>query len=142
MERTAESVDEFLAQGDSDADGTLTAIDAVIVAALPDGTRTLWRGIFWGGSEQAIIGYGDITQPRPRGADVEWFLIGLARQKDYVSLYVNAADGRQYLSKEYGPRLGKTKVGAASISFKSVEDVDLEILAEMARHAGRVQAYS
>ncbi|MDE0573279.1 DUF1801 domain-containing protein [Demequina sp. B12] len=143
MERTSESVEDFLRGGDADDPAmTLTAVDEVIVRALPDATRVLWRGTFWGGTEQAIVGYGAISQPRPKGPDVEWFLIGLARQKRHVSLYVNAAEGKRYLSAAYGPRLGKVKVGAAAVNFGSVRDLDLEVLAELVSHAGRVQAYS
>ena len=143
MERTSESVEDFLRGADADdAAMTLTAVDEGIVRALPDATRVLGRGTFWGGTEQAIVGYGAIIQPRPKGPDVEWFLIGLARQKRHVSLYVNAAAGQQYLSAAYGSRLGKVKVGAAAVNFGSVRDLDLEVLAELVAHAGRVQPYS
>ncbi|WP_084104136.1 DUF1801 domain-containing protein [Demequina sp. NBRC 110056] len=136
---TDESVDAFI--GAEDPDGTLAAVDRVIIEALPGISRTLWRGVFWGGTDQAIVGYGRIEQPRPRGESVEWFLLGLARQKRHVSLYVNAAEGREYLSKTYAPRLGKVKAGAAALTFASAEDLDLEVLAELAAHAGRVQPF-
>lgn len=51
----------------------MVALDAAISAAMPDRSRVMWEGPFWGGSNQAIIGYGDLRQPRPRGPDVEWF---------------------------------------------------------------------
>ncbi|WP_062072653.1 hypothetical protein [Demequina sediminicola] len=140
MERTHESVDEFIRT--EDVDGSLALIDAIVVDELRQAARVVWRGVFWGGTEQAIIGYGDIEQPRPRGKTVEWFLIGLARQKDYISLYVNAADGGEYLAKKYGPLLGKTKVGSASISFRAAEGLDLGVLRDMVRHAAKVQPYS
>jgi len=140
MRPTDTPVEEFIAA--NDPDGSLARLDAVITAALPGATRVLWEGGFWGGSRQAIIGYGATVQPRPKGTSVEWFLIGLARQKNYLSLYVNAADGRTYLSKSYGPRLGKTKVGSASISFASAEVIDLDVLDELVRHAGRVAEWS
>ncbi len=133
-------VEEFLAS--SDPDGSLTAIDAVIAAALPNGTRVLWQGVFWGGTDQTIIGYGHTSQPRPRGKTVEWFLIGLARQKNYLSLYVNAADGDVRLSQLYGPRLGKVKAGPANITFASADVIDLAVLDELVRHAGRVMEYT
>lgn len=136
VRRTTTSVDVYLA-GD-DLDGSLTTLDDVIREALPHGARALWEGVFWGGTEQTIIGYGDITQPRPGGKTASWFLIGLARQSRHFTLYVNAAEGRDYLSKQYGPQLGKTKVGAASIAFKSASDLDLDTLADMVRHAGRI----
>ncbi|WP_084040203.1 DUF1801 domain-containing protein [Demequina sp. NBRC 110053] len=143
MRPTDEPVDELLRS--DDFDGTLAAIDRTITDALPGISRTLWRGVFWGGTEQAIIGYGRIEQPRPRGASVEWFLLGLARQKRHVSLYVNAADGREYLTKSYAPRLGtapgSVKAGAAALTFGSAADVDFAVLAELAAHTGRVQPY-
>jgi Domain of unknown function (DU1801) len=133
---TSKPVDAFIDA--NDPDGSLVILDKAITEALPGFARVLWQGVFWGGTDQSIIGYGTITQPRPRGRSVDWFLVGLARQKNYLSLYVNAADGGTYLSQLYGPRLGTTKIGSASISFKSVQDIDLAVLAEMLRHASRV----
>ncbi|MFC4127033.1 hypothetical protein [Nocardia rhizosphaerae] len=140
MAPTAESVDDYLAAHDED--GALAAVDAVISAAMPGASRVLWRGVFWGGTEQAIIGYGDIEQPRPRGKSVAWFLVGLARQRNHLSLYVNAVEDGRYLSQTYGPELGRTKVGAASIAFRRVEDIDLTVLDLMVRHAGRTVGWS
>lgn len=134
------SVEEFIAT--NDPDGSLARLDAVITAALPGAARVLWQGVFWGGTDQSIIGYGTIEQPRPRGRTSEWFLIGLARQKNYLSLYVNAAEDGAYLSRTYGPRLGRAKVGSASVSFSSSDDVDLGVLDELVRHAGRLVDWS
>jgi hypothetical protein len=133
-------VDEFI--GGNDPDGSLARLDAVITAALPGASRVLWQGVFWGGTEQSIIGYGTIEQPRPKGRTVEWFLVGLARQKHYLSLYVNAAEDGAYLSKTYGPRLGTCKVGSASISFDAADAIDLQVLDELVRHAGRLMPHA
>lgn len=133
---TTESVQRYIAT--NDPDGSLARLDEVIVAALPGASRVLWQGLFWGGSDQSIIGYGAIEQPRPRGKSVTWFLIGLARQKSYLSLYVNAAENGSYLSKSYGPRLGKTRVGSASITFASADAIDFAVLDDLVRHAGRL----
>lgn len=140
MRPTTMSVDEFIAG--NDPDGSLAVLDGVITAALPGATRVLWQGVFWGGTEQSIIGYGATVQPRPKGERVEWFLVGLARQQNYLSLYVNAAEDGAYLSRVYGKRLGKTKVGSASISFASAEVIDLSVLDEMVRHAGRITEWT
>ncbi|WP_084076682.1 DUF1801 domain-containing protein [Demequina sp. NBRC 110057] len=143
---TDDDVDAFLAADAAGADATLLTVDAVLAAALPGATRRLWRGTFWGGTSQAIVGYGDTVQPRPRGGEVAWFLLGLARQKAHVSLYVNAAEGREYLSRSYASRLaatpGAVKAGAAALTFRDVDALDLEALGTLARHAGRIQPYS
>lgn len=136
MHHTDEDVDAFLAAS-SRAD-SLLGVDATLREAMPGLPRTLWRGTFWGGTEQAIVGYGDLVQARPRGESVDWFLIGLAEQRRHLSLYVNAVEDGAYLSKTYAARLGKVKAGAASIAFGSIGDLDLEALAEMARHAARL----
>jgi len=106
-------------------------IDALIQDAMAGRTRVMWEGKFWGGSEQRIIGYGDYSHQRPNKEAVEWFIIGLAVQKDYISLYVNAADEDGYLVKKYAGRLGNVKVGSSAISFKSAHDIDLDVLTEL-----------
>ncbi len=140
MRPTAESVDAFIAA--NDPDGSLASLDRVITAALPGSARTLWQGVFWGGTDQSIIGYADIEQARPRGQSVRWFLIGLARQQRHISLYVNAAEDGTYLSRLYGPRLGRAKVGSASISFTAAADIDLSVVDAMVRHAGRLTEWT
>jgi hypothetical protein len=95
----------------------------------------VWEGTFWGGTEQRILGYGDIVQPRPRGESVEWFLVGLARQTKTYSLYVNAVEDGAYLLSGYADRLGKVKVGSASVGFRSLDDVDREGLTELLTRA-------
>ncbi|WP_062521313.1 DUF1801 domain-containing protein [Demequina silvatica] len=136
MRRTDEDVDAFLAASPRAA--LLQAVDASLRAGLPDLPRTLWRGVFWGGTEQAIVGYGDISQRRPRGGAVDWFLIGLAEQKSHVSLYVNAASDGAYLAHRYAERLGRVKVGAAAVTFRRIEDLDLAVVEEMAAEAARL----
>ena len=136
MEISAQSVDDYLGSiDDDDVRSVMIELDGVIAAALPGRRRVLWQGIFWGGTEQSIIGYGSVTQPRPRGEDVNWFLIGLARQKSNYSIYVNAVEDGAYLGKRYAAQLGKVKLGSASIGFKRGDDIDREGLTSLLRRA-------
>lgn len=136
MHKTDEDVDAFLTTL-RDAEAHI-ALDARIRRALPHASRTLWRGVYWGGTAQAIIGYGDLVQPRPRGTDVEWFLVGLAQQATHSSLYVNAIDGDRYLAPEYAAALGRVKVGSAAVSFRTVADLDPDGLDALLAHVARV----
>ena len=138
MERSDRSVDDYLASLEGDDAELMATLDGVISEAMPGRSRTLWEGVFWGGTEQTIIGYRDIVQHRPRGNDVEWFLVGLARQKKHVSLYINAVEDGDYLGKKYADRLGKVKLGSASIGFAKLDDIDLDQLAELCAHADRI----
>ena len=135
MERVETSPGEYLASLPEEVGADMTALDELITAALPGRSRCLWEGVFWGGSEQRIIGYGDMSYVRSDKKRVDWFLVGLARQKSYYSVYVNAVDGRRYVAEAYADRLGKAKVGKSSISFRTMADVDLDILSELIERA-------
>ena len=135
MERTDHDVDEFLAGLRSERAEFLRAVDAVIAEALGGLERRLWEGVFRGGTEQQIIGYGHIEQPRPRGAAVDWFLVGLAEQKRHLSIYVNASDGTDYLVRSWAERRGKVTASSAAITFASVDDLDLDQLRAMLTRA-------
>lgn len=136
MEISDTDVDTHLA-GITDAEiaETMLGLDRLITDTMPDRRRALYEGTFWGGTDQKIIGYGHIVQPRPKGEDVHWFLVGLARQKNHYSLYVNAVADGKYLGQQYGGRLGKVKLGSASIGFKSLDDLDLDALEELLAQA-------
>lgn len=135
MQRTKTNVDQYLRRL---GDPVMTGMDAIITGVLAGRSRTLWAGVFWGGTEQEIIGYADIVQPRPRGPAVEWFAVGLARQKNHYSLYVNTVEDGRYLSRAYAERLGRVKAGAAAITFEDVEAFDRAVLVEMLRHVDRL----
>ncbi len=128
VEKVDTTPDEFLASLPDEIRGPMAELDSVITSCLPGRARVLWEGQFWGGSEQRIIGYGGIVQTRPRGRTAEWFLVGLARQQRYFSMYMNAVLDGSYLLARYAGRLGKVKTGSASLSFSSLDDVDLDVL--------------
>lgn len=113
----------------------LRAVHKAIRAAAPKLKMRIWKQKFWGGTDQTILGYGSITYRSSSGEDVEWFPIGLANQKNYVSVYVSATRDRRYLPEIYGSRLGKVKVGRSAVSFKRLEDLDLDVLKEMVAEA-------
>jgi hypothetical protein len=135
MQRSTKSPDEHIASLPDGVREDITALDAVIAGEMVGEERTLWEGVFWGGTTQHIIGYGAYRYKGRSGAEGEWFKVGLAAQKNYLSLYVNAADDGQYLGKVYAPRLGKVKAGSANVQFKRAADIDLEVLGEMVRRA-------
>lgn len=135
MERRGTDPDQYLQSLPADLRDDMLGLDALIRAAMPGRRRVVWEGTFWGGTQQTIIGYGDLVQERPRGATVEWFVVGLARQKNYFSIYVNAAAAGRYLVADYAGRLGKAKVSSANVTFKRPADIDLEALHELVSRA-------
>ena len=128
MERVNTPPEDFIASQEQETQEVLQKIHTLIRKALPDQEYCLWEGVFWGGSEQQIIGYGNFSYVRSDKKKVEWFLVGLARQKNYYSVYVNAVEGKKYLAEIYAAKLGKVKVGKSNISFRKLEDVNLDVL--------------
>ena len=138
MKRVEFSPDDYIASQASDVRAALEELHTLIKTAFPNRDCCMWEGVFWGGSEQPIIGYGNYFYQRSDKKQVEWFTVGLARQKNYFSLYVNTVEGKEYLAEIYGPRLGKVKTGKSSISFRNLTDIDLDVLSEMIEHAGKI----
>ena len=95
----------------------------------------LWEGKFWGGTDQRIVGYGLYHYKGRSGAEGEWFIVGLAVQKNYLSLYVSGSADGTSLAKLYAPRLGKAKAGSANLQFKRAADIDLGVLRELVARA-------
>ena len=131
MERSTVTPDDFIRSLPDDVRDDIATLDLEIAAIMAGRERVLWEGVLWGGTEQRIIGYGSYRIRNRAGSQVDWFVIGLARQKDHISLYVNAAEDGVYLAKRYADRLGKVKVGSANVTFKRLADVDRGVLVEM-----------
>ncbi len=136
MEISPQSVDDHLATLPDGVRADMELLDTEITARTKDASRVLFEGKFWGGSDQKIIGYGEFRYTNASGTPVEWFMVGLAAQKNYISMYVNAVDDDGYLLAKYQDRLGKVKTGSASISFKTVADIDMDVLMELVGTAG------
>lgn len=135
MDRTDTDVDGFLAGIEGPRGDDLRELDRIITGELAGLERVLWEGTMWGGTEQRIVGYGGISQSRPRGASVDWFLVGLARQQRHLSVYVNAAEDGEYLVRRRARELGKVAVGSAALTFDSVADLDVDAFRGLLRRA-------
>lgn len=135
VQRSDTSPDDFLASLPDDVKADLVALDAAISDVMTGTERVLWEGRFWGGSEQRIIGYGEYRYTDSRGKTGEWFVAGLASQKNYITVFVNAAADGEYLAESYAGRIGKAKIGRSTVSFKRLSDIDLDVLKQLLTRA-------
>lgn len=78
-----------------------------------------------------MIGYGSYHYKYASGREGDWCIIALASQKNYISVYVCAIDGKEYVAESYKSKLPKSSIGKSCIRFKKIEDIDLEILKEI-----------
>lgn len=131
VERSSIDVSKHIQGLPDDVRGDIEVLDQVISSAMSGLERVLYVGRFWGGSDQEIIGYGPYSYERSDKSTVDWFVVGLAVQKNYLSVYLSAVEDGEYVSEKYGKELGKVKVGKSSLSFRGVDDIDLDKLAEL-----------
>jgi hypothetical protein len=130
----AASVDEYL-RFDPARERDLRALDALIRAAAPTLSRWFVPGTPAGqpGMTMTMIAYGRYQYTlKSSPAPVSWPILGLALQKNYISLYNSAnADGPAF-TRAYDGKLGRARISARGvITMTSLEDVDLQALAKM-----------
>jgi len=84
-----------------------------------------------------MLGYGSFPYKNHRKELVNWSVIALANQKNYVSLYVCAVENGQYIAEKNKKELGKVSVGKSCIRFKKIEDLNLPVLKKVIQMAAK-----
>lgn len=78
-----------------------------------------------------MLGYGVFHYKSKSGSEDDWPIIALASQKNYISVYVCGADGKEYTAEKYAKKLLGASVGKSCIRYKKIEDIDLKMLAKV-----------
>lgn len=74
------------------------------------------------------IGYGSYTIKYADGTTREFYQIGLSANKTGISIYIMGIKDKSYLAQTYGKKLGRAAVSGYCIKFKSVKDINLDVL--------------
>ncbi len=74
------------------------------------------------------IGYGVQTIKYADGSTREFYQIGLSANKTGISVYILGLKDKTYLAKTFGKKLGKASVTGYCIKFKSLAEINIEIL--------------
>ncbi len=84
-----------------------------------------------------MLGYGAFPCKNYKKEIIEWPVIALASQKQYMSLYVCAVIDGKYIAETYKKDLGKVNVGKSCIRFKKLSDLNLATLKKVIKAAER-----
>ena len=84
------------------------------------------------------IGYGLHAMKYADGTTREFYQIGLSANKTGISVYILGIEDKKYLARTYGKVLGKASVTGYCIRFKTLKDINIEILEAAIRN--RVEA--
>jgi hypothetical protein len=79
------------------------------------------------------IGYGSRDHKYADGTVSEFYQIGLSANKTGISVYILGIEDKKYLAEMYGKDLGKASVTGYCIRFKTLKDINTEILKESIR---------
>ncbi len=76
------------------------------------------------------IGYGAYTIKYANGTSREFFQVGLSANTTGISVYILGLKDKTYLAQNYGKKLGKASVTGYCIKFKTIKDINLDVLEE------------
>ena len=74
------------------------------------------------------IGYGSYTIKYADGTTREFYQIGLSANTTGISAYILGIKDKTYLAKAYGKKLGKASVTGYCIKFKTIKEINIDIL--------------
>lgn len=118
----AKSDDEYIAMLEPERKAQIEQLDELIRSTVPGLKRHFAYN---------MLGYGSFKYLNYKKEEIDWPVIALASQKNYISLYVCCIVEGGYLAESYKDRLGKVSVGKSCIRFKKLEDLDLDVVREV-----------
>jgi hypothetical protein len=74
------------------------------------------------------IGYGSYSIKYADGKTREFYQVGLSANTSGISVYIMGLEDKTYLVKTYSKKLGKASVTGYCIKFKTMKDINTDIL--------------
>ena len=113
----AKSDNEYIAMLNDERKEAIESLDRIIKETVPSLKR--WYAF-------NMLGYGKFKYKNYKKETIDWPIIALARQKNYISLYVCSVLDGEHLAEKYKDSLGKVNVGKSCIRFRKIEDINLD----------------
>ena len=79
------------------------------------------------------IGYGSRDHKYADGSVSEFYQIGVSANKTGISVYILGIEDKKYLALTFGKDLGKASVTGYCIRFKTLNDINTDVLAAAVR---------
>jgi len=131
-----QQIKEYISSQPEPKRGDMQELHRIILQTFPD--CKLW---FLDGknSENKIvsnpnIGYGHYTIRYADGKTREFYQIGLSANTTGISVYIMGIDDKTYLAKSFGKKLGKASISGYCIKFKTLNDINIDVLQSAMRY--------
>ena len=136
---TADSLEAYLAF-DPDRTADLVKLHGVMRKAAPSLKRHFHAGTPAGeaGMRMTMIGYGQFRYAIKSGKETPWPVIGVALQKNYISVYVAVTRAGKPLVSCYAGKLGELRSGANNFSFETFDDLKTPAVAALFAEAAEI----
>ncbi len=85
------------------------------------------------------MGYGSYTINYANGTTREFYQVGLSANTSGISVYIMGIDDKTYLAQTFGKTLGKASVTGYCIKFKSLKDINMDVLEEAIQYGFEVR---
>lgn len=125
-----EQIKDYIASQPEPKRGEMQALHDMILKVSPasklwflDGKNTEGKIV-----SNPNIGYGSFTMKYTDGSTREFYQIGLSANSTGISVYIMGIEDKKYLAKTYGKTLGKASVTGYCIRFKTLKNIDTDVL--------------
>jgi uncharacterized protein YdhG (YjbR/CyaY superfamily) len=118
--------EQYIAEVDEKRRGDIQRLHDLVRTVAPELEPTMKFG---------MLGYGTYHYKYASGREGDWMTIGIANNKQYISLYCCGADEQGYVAEQFKQRLPKANIGKGCVRFKHLDDLDQGALEELIRKA-------
>jgi uncharacterized protein YdhG (YjbR/CyaY superfamily) len=125
--------EQYIAEVDEKRRGDIQRLHDLVRRVAPELEPTMKFG---------MLGYGTYHYKYASGREGDWMTIGIANNKQYISLYCCGADEHGYVAEQFKERLPKANIGKGCVRFNRLADLDQEVLEELIQKAAALATES
>ena len=131
-----EQIKEYIASQPEPKRSDMQSLHSIILEVIPacklwflDGKNSEGKTV-----SNPNIGYGLQTIKYADGKTRKFYQIGLSANTTGISVYILGINDKTYLAKTYGKKLGKVSVSGYCIKFRTLKDINIDILEAAIRY--------
>lgn len=133
---TEKHIKEYISGQPEPKRSDMQALHGIISALMPTGKLWFLDGKDENGKtvSNPNIGYGIQSIKYTDGKTREFYQIGLSANTTGISVYILGISDKTYLAKTYGKKIGKASVTGYCIKFKTLKEVNIDVLEDAIRY--------
>lgn len=125
-----EQISEYINSQPEPKRNDMLELHRIMLELMPDGKLWFLDGKNDEGKtvSNPNIGYGLHIMEYADGKTKEFYQIGMSANTTGISVYIMGIDDKTYLAETFGKEIGKASVTGYCIKFKTLRDINIEVL--------------